>query len=60
MLNSDDIFKSLINNLNSLQIIEKQNSDEINCRLNDLEKKNRVMIKYLKSMLESLENNYAE
>ena len=60
MQNKSAIINDIMNNLVNLRNIEEQNYNEIEARFCNLEKKNRIMIKYLKNMLEDLENNYAE
>lgn len=58
MQNKSTIIDDIMNNLVSLRNIETQNYSEIEARFYELEKKNRVIVKHLKNMLEDLENNY--
>ena len=60
MLNKSDIISDIMNNLVNLRNVEEQNYSEIEARFYELEKKNRIIVKHLKNMIEDLENNYAE
>ena len=60
MQNKSVVIDDIINNLGNLRNIEAQNYSEIEARFYELEKKNRIIVKHLKNMIEDLENNYAE
>ena len=60
MQNKSAIISDIMNNLVNLRNIEEQNYGEIEARFYELEKKNRIIVKHLKNMLEDLENNYTE
>ena len=60
MQNKSVIIDDIISNLTNLRNIEVQNYSEIEARFYELEKKNRIIVKHLKNMIEDLENNYAE
>lgn len=60
MQNKSAIIDDIVSNLVNLRNIEVQNYSEIEARFYELEKKNRIIVKYLKNMIEDLENNYAE
>lgn len=60
MQNKSAIIDDIMSNLVNLRNIEAQNYSEIEARFYELEKKNRIIVKHLKNMIEDLENNYAE
>ena len=49
MQSKDNIYNNILSELTRLQIVDKQNSDEIELRLCDLEKKHRIIIKHFRN-----------
>lgn len=60
MQNKDEIYNNILNELTKLQTVDRQNANEIDLRLCELENKHRIIIKHFRNMLKELENNYAE